>query len=271
MKALLLAMALGLAAAGAAQAGATLDRVKASGVLTDLVVSDYPPFGFINDANELDGFDVEVARAVAARLGVALKPVAPGWEAFVSGHWQGRWDVCICSMSPTADRAKVLDFPAIYYRSPAWLIVHRDETRIQSIADIAGKRIGVGLGSTYESYLDKSLVIAGAAPVEFPFQDAIAVPGDEAVNFRNLALGAGLRLDAVIADLATAKAYIAATGKLKLVGTALYGEPNAVATDQGDPEWDTALAAIIAELKQDGTLARLSRKYFDADITQDGS
>jgi polar amino acid transport system substrate-binding protein len=240
-------------------------------VLNDLVISDYPPFGFINDRNELDGFDVDVAKAVADRLGAALKLAVPGWETIVSGRWHGRWDVCICSMSPTAERAKVLGFPAQYYSSPAYLVVHKDERAIKSIADISGKRVGVGTGSTYETYLAKTLVIPGGKPVAFPFRDVVIVPGDETVNFRNLALGPGLRLDAIVSDLATAKGNIAATGTLKILGDALYAEPNAVATDKGDPEWDAEIARVIAGLKADGTLGRISRKWFDTDITDDAS
>jgi ABC-type dipeptide/oligopeptide/nickel transport system ATPase component len=92
-------------------AGTTLDRVQHSGVLSDVLVSDYPPFGFIDGNNELAGFDVDVARAVAAKLGVKLQLATPGWETIVSGRWLGRSDICICSMSPTTERARVLDFP----------------------------------------------------------------------------------------------------------------------------------------------------------------
>ena len=264
----LFGLALALCLAAPAQAGETLDRVRKTGVFTNLVVSDYPPFGFINDRNELDGFDVDVAKAVADRLGVTLKLAAPGWEAFVAGHWQGRWDACICSMSPTEARAKVLDFPARYYSSPVFLIVHKDETAIKSIADISGKRVGVGMGSTYENYLNKSLVIPGGKPVEFPFGDVQIVPGDETVNFRNLSLGPGLRLDAIVSDLATAKSKIEANHALKIVGGALYSEPNAVATDKGDADWDAEIARVIGALEADGTLGQISMKWFGADITQ---
>jgi polar amino acid transport system substrate-binding protein len=263
-----LALALALCLSTPAQAGATLDRVRHSGVLTTLVITDYPPFGFINARNELDGFDIDTAEAVASRLGVGLKLANPGWETIVSGRWQGRWDLCVCSMSPTDERAKVLNFPATYYSSPAWLVVNKDEQAIKSIADISGKRVGVGTGSTYEAYVNKTLVIAGGKPLEFPFHDVIVVPGDETVNFRNLALGPGLRLDAIVSDLATAKGNIEATHALKLVGTALYGEPNAVATDKGDPDWDAEVARVIAELEADGTLGRISQKWFGADITR---
>jgi polar amino acid transport system substrate-binding protein len=267
----LLALALCFCLIVQARAGETLDRVRKSGVLNDLTISYYPPFGFLNDDNELDGFDVDVAKAVAEKLGVQLKLSAPGWETIVSGRWRGRWDICICSMSPTAERAKVLDFPARYYASPAYLVVHKDESAIKSVADISGKRIGVGQGSTYENYANRTLVIPDGKPVEFPFHDVVVISGDETVNFHNLALGPGLRLDAIIADLATARSYIASTHALKLAGDALYAEPNDVVTDKGDPEWDAEIARIIKELRADGTLGRISKKWFDADLTQDAS
>jgi len=253
-----------------ARAGATLERVMHARVLNDVLINTYPPFSFINADNQLAGFDVDVARAFAARLGVSLKLATPGWETIVSGRWQGRWDICICSMSPTDERAKVLSFPVRYYSSPAVLTVHKDEQHIKSIADISGKRVGVGTGSSYENYLNKALVIEGTPPLTYPFHDVIAIPGDETINFRNLALGPGVRLDAIVSDLATAQANMAATHALRIVGSALYAEPNVVATEKGDPEWDATVVRTFAALQADGTLAKISRKWFGQDITADG-
>jgi polar amino acid transport system substrate-binding protein len=257
------------ALASRATAGTTSERVLRTGVLNDALVASYPPFGFINAENTLDGFDVDVARAFAAKLGVKLNIVTPAWETVVAGQWRSRWDICICSMSPTAERANVLSFPTRYYHSPAVLVVHRDERRIHSVSDISGKRVGVGMGSSYENYLNKALVISGQPPLSFPFHDVIAIPGDETVNYRNLALGPGVRLDAIISDLATARASIESTHALKIVGPALYSEPNVVATERGDPDWDRTVARIFAELRADGSLSRISHKWLGEDITGD--
>jgi polar amino acid transport system substrate-binding protein len=259
-----------VALAGVATAGATLDRVQQTGILNDALLTTYPPFGFINADNVLDGFDVDVARAFAAKLKVKLQLVTPAWETVVAGQWRGRWDICICSMSPTAERATVLSFPARYYSSPAVLVVHKDERHIRSAADISGKRVGVGMGSSYENYLNKTLVIAGQPAVVFPFHDVTAIPGDETINFRNLALGPGIRLDAAISDLATARASIQSTNALKIVGPPLYAEPNAVATERGDADWDRTVARVFAELRAEGTLSRISRKWLGEDVTGDG-
>ncbi len=252
----------------AASAGETLDRVKARGEVVAVLVNDYPPFGFINEKNELDGFDVDVTRAFAEKLGVKLRLETPGWEAIIGGRWAGRWDVAISSATPTEERAKVVDFPAIYYSVPAVLVVNAEETRIKSVADITGKRVGVGTGSSYEAYVNRNFTIPGQPPIEFPFENVEAVPGDETVNFQNLALGPGLRLDAIVASLATAEGQIKATGKLKTVGEPLFAEPNAVVTDKGDAEWNAEVKRVIGELRADGTLAKISDKWFGVDITK---
>jgi polar amino acid transport system substrate-binding protein len=251
-------------------AGTTLDRVKRSGVLNDVLLESYPPFGFIGPDNQLTGFDVDVAKAFAARLGVTLKLATPGWETILSGRWQGRWDICVCSMSPTEARAKVLSLPVRYYSSPAVLTVHKDETRIKTVADLSGKRVGVGLGSSYENYINKALLIPGAAPMVYPFHDVVAIPGDETINFRNLALGPGVRLDAIISDFATAKAAVESSHALKIVGPVIYSEPNMVATEKGDADWDGTVSRLFNDMKADGTLAKISQKWLGQDITRDG-
>lgn len=253
--------------AASAQAGPTLDRITKAGELVNVVDNSYPPFSYINENNEVVGFDIDIAKAVADRLGVKLRIETPGWETIVGGKWQGRWDICICSMTPTDQRAQVLDFPLEYYRSPAVLVVNKDETAIQSAADLDGKRVGVGTGSTYEAYLDKSITIPGAKPIEFPFKSVIKVPTDETVAFQDLALGAGVRLDAVVANLATTKERIDAGAPVKIVGKPLYGEPNWVAVDKGDAEWNAKVVETINALRADGTLKAISTKWLGADVT----
>lgn len=248
-------------------ASPTLDRIKEKGELVNVVDNSYPPFSYIDGNNELAGFDIDIARAVAEKLGVKLRVEAPGWETIVGGKWQGRWDICICSMTPTSQRAEVLSFPTEYYASPAVLVVHKDETAINSAADLNGKKVGVGTGSTYEAYLDKSIVIEGRKPIEFPFDAVVKVPTDETVAFQDLALGAGTRLDAIVANLATTKERIDAGAPVKVVGKPLYGEPNWVAVDKGDAEWEKEVAQIVADLRADGTLKKISEKWLGADIT----
>ncbi|KAA9000620.1 transporter substrate-binding domain-containing protein [Affinibrenneria salicis] len=252
----------------AAHGGETLDRVTHTGVMRNVLLNNYPPFGFIDDNNQLAGFDVDVARAVAERLGVRLELITPGWETIVSGRWQGRWDTCICSMTPNSERAKVLDFVTPYYSSPAVLVVHKDDNRIHGAADLTGKKVGTGIGSSYENYLHKSLVIPGAKPLEYPFGDVQVIPTDESMAFQNLALGPGKRLDAVVSDLATANDRIKKIPRFRVVAE-LYSEPNWVVTDKGDPQWDQKLTETVQSLRADGTLAKISQRWLGEDVTRE--
>ncbi|MDR3439070.1 transporter substrate-binding domain-containing protein [Telmatospirillum sp.] len=266
---LVIMMVTAMLAASPAEAGATLDRVHATGQVVDILITEYPPFGFINPQNQMDGFDVDVAKAFAAKLGAKLKIETPAWETIISGHWAGRWDVAIASATPTAERAKMVNFPARYYKMPAVLLVHQDEKTIKSAADLSGKRVGVGNGSTYEAYLNQHFSIPGDKPMDYPFHDVVTMPGDETINARDLALGPGVRLNAVVTSLATARSSINSTKRLKIVGEPLFTESNAVITDKGDPEWDAEVKRVFAELKADGTLTGISQKWFGEDITKD--
>ncbi|MCW8277363.1 transporter substrate-binding domain-containing protein [Pseudomonas sp. PCH199] len=260
-----------LFASSAAVAGQTLDRITQSKQLVGVLMESYPPFSFLNEQNQLDGFDVDIAKAVADKLGVKLKLETPSWEVIAAGQWRGRYDVCICSMTPSAARAQVFNFPIEYYASPAVVVVNADEQTIKSAADLSGKKVGVSSASTYEAYLNKDLVIEGAKNqhIDYPFENVQVVPYDtDDVTFQDLALGSGKRLNAVITNLVVAKERIAQDPRFKITGEVLYAEPNVVATEKGDPQWDARLSEILAGLKSDGTLTKISQKWIGADITQ---
>lgn len=255
-----------------AWAGETLDRIKKTKTLVEVMDQSYPPFSFLNDKNQMDGFDVDVAKEVAKRLGVQLKIETPSWEVVTAGHWRGRWDVCICSMTPDKQKAQVLDFVAPYYSSPAVLVTTANNAAIGAVKDMNGKRIGVEQGSSYERYLQKGLVIeaAGAKPLSYPFDRVTVAPyGSEDLAYQDLALGAGKRIDGIVSNLVTAKARLGKMpGKFKVVGDPLYLEPNWVAIDKGDAAWNAELAKTLAAMKKDGTLAKISQKWIGQDITQ---
>jgi polar amino acid transport system substrate-binding protein len=257
--------------AGPSAASETLDRIARTKVLVNAVNQSYPPFSFLNDRNEMDGFDIDVARAVAERLGARLKVETPSWEIISAGRWRGRWDVCICSLTPDKKKAEVLDFVAPYYQAPAVLVTAAQNAAMQTPRDMNGRRIGVEQGSSYERYLERSLVIvaADARPFTYPFESVRIAPyANEDLAFQDLALGAGKRIDGVVSNLITAQARMAKTpGKFKLVGEALYSEPNWVATDKGDTEFQRKIVEVFAALRKDGTLARISQKWLGRDTS----
>ncbi|HNB27713.1 MAG TPA: transporter substrate-binding domain-containing protein [Alphaproteobacteria bacterium] len=257
--------------ASATLAGETLDRVMKNKVLVEVTDQAYPPFSYINESGEVVGFDIDISKEIAKRLGVDYKVETPSWEIIVAGNWNGRWDICVCSMTPTAERAQVLDFVNEYYESPAVIAVNVDNADIKTAADLNGKKVGAQAGTTYEKYVQKALVIdiPGAKPVEYPFAEATVVPYDsEDTAFQDLALGTGKRLDAIVSNyLTTIDRVKANPDKFKIVGDSLYGEPIWVAVDKGDPEWQAKIKEIFKAMEADGTLKAISEKWVGKDIT----
>jgi polar amino acid transport system substrate-binding protein len=262
--------ALAVIPAGQLAAGEVLDRVMTRGVMVMSTDAEYPPQSSLNSAGEFEGFDIDVGREIAERLGVAIEFVTPGWEVITSGRWNGRWDVSVGSMTPTEARAQVLDFPAVYYYTPASLAVHEDNTKIAAPADASGMRIGVGVATTYENYLRKDLTIYGedVPAIEFVIDDAAIQTYETDLNaLDDLRLGDGVRLDAAMTALPTLLAAIKGGYPLKVVGDPLFREPLSVATEKGDDAWNARLAEIIATMRDDGTLRALSEKWYGADLT----
>ncbi|WP_460926699.1 ABC transporter substrate-binding protein [Pseudomonas sp. MC6] len=260
-----------LAASTQAFAGATLDRIEQKKELVGVLMESYPPFSFLNDQNQLDGFDVDVAKAVADKLGVKLRLETPSWDVIAAGRWSGRYDICICSMTPSKARAEVFDFPVEYYASQAVIVVNAKDERIHDAKDLSGKKVGLTSASSYESYLNKNLVIEGAedTQLQYPFEDVQIAPYDtDNVAFQDLGLGAGVRLDAILTNLVTAQPRLNQDKRFKLAGAPLYSEPNSVAIEKGDAQWDAKVREVFAQLKQDGTLSKLSQKWIGADISQ---
>jgi polar amino acid transport system substrate-binding protein len=253
-------------------AGETLDRVVSRGVMVMSTDADYPPQSFRDRTGQLQGFDIDVGREIAERLGVDIEFVTPGWDAITAGGWNGRWDVSIGSMIPTAARAKALDFPAVYYHMPAALAVNRANRTITTPAAASGKRIGVGAGTTYESYLKKQLAFydEGAGRVAFVINDAdIRTYDTDRHALDDLAEGDGVRLDAAITALPTILKSIKRGSPLQVIGEPLFREPRVIATDKGDDDWDAQLADMIKTMREDGMLERLSEKWYGIDLSPD--
>lgn len=253
----------------AAQAGATLDRVMSSKTLTMSSDPEYPPQSFLNDANEMDGFDVDVGKEIAKRLGVELKIVTPSWDIITGGNWGGRWDMSVGSMTPTKQRAEVLNFPAVYYYTPAAFAVHKD-SEIDSLDDLDGKTIGSCGGCTYDAYLMKDLEIdaEGAPPFDYEVEAGeIKTYETDTHAFDDLSLGDGARLDATFSALPTIQEAIKGGYPMKVIGKPAFYEPLSVATDKGDPEFDAKITEIVAEMRADGTLKALSEKWYGVDLT----
>lgn len=250
----------------ASYAGEILDTINDKKMLIVATNSDYRPNSFMGDKNQLEGFDIDVSREVAKRLGVDVKFVTPGWEVMTAGRWVGRWHMAVGSMTPTKKRAQVLDFPAVYYFTPTGVAVHKN-AKSKQISDLNGKTFGVVSTSTYHRYLEKNLQIdaVGTPPFEYQITPGeIRLYGD--VNeFDDLSLGEGVRLDAVVQAVSVIKQAVEKGLPVKMLGEPLFYEPLAIAVDKGDTELNQKIAETIQQMKDDGTLVKLSVKWHGAD------
>ncbi len=249
-----------------------LDEIMEAGKLVVSTDPNYAPQSFLNDAGELDGFDIDVAKEVAKRMGVEVEFVTPDWDIITGGNWGGRWDVSIGSMTPTEPRSEVLWFTDPYYYTPASFAVHKDNTTITKPEDFAGKTVGFGTATTYEDWLNGKLDMLGGEIIYDAPENITQKPySTDAEAIQDLALGDGVRLDGVMSAQPTIQNAIDSGVPIKYVGTPAFYEPLAFSLDKKRGPSDKALAKfneIIAAMHADGTLSDLSMKWYGVDITK---
>jgi polar amino acid transport system substrate-binding protein len=267
VKSLLSATLIASLSMGVAQAGDVLDSIMSKKSIKVATDANWPPQSFINDKNEMDGFDVDVAREIAKRLGVEIEFITPSWDIITAGNWSGRWDLHVGSMTPTKVRAEKLSFPAVYYYTPAAVAVHK-KSGVSKVSDLGGKRVGTGTNTTYELYLQKNLTIDAQGAPEFTHQiDNAEIKSYETstIALDDLRLGDGVRLDGVVSSLPTIMEAIKNGYPIKVIGDPIFYEPVAVTIDLGDAELKAKLKDVIGWMQKDGTLTKLSIKWYGVD------
>lgn len=239
-----------------ARAADQLDTLKLRGTLRIGLEGTYPPFNFKDQkTGELTGYDVEVARLVAAKLGLKPEFVTTEWAAILAGLGAGKYDVIVSQVGITPKRQQAFDFSAPYTYSTPQLIVRKNETaNYASLNDLKGRKLGVGQGSVFE-------------------QQARAVPGIEVKsypaapeNLQDLAFG---RIDAALND-SLMVSYLLRHSQLPIRAGARVGavERMGIALRKGNPAFLAALDAALAQARADGSLQRISMKWFGVDATR---
>ena len=264
--------ACGGGSSGSSSSGNLLQEIEDRGTLRVSTDPAYPPQSFQSNTGEYKGFDIDVAEEIAKRMGVEVQWLTPSWDVITAGNWNGRWDISVGSMTITPERARVLDFSTPYYYTPAAAAVHEDNTDITDVkTDLDGKMIGVCGACTYEFYLDGTLNIPGN--YDFVVDDPqIKTYDTDSSAIQDLALGDGVRLDAAMSSLTTLREAEESGTPIKIVGDPLYFEPLAVAVDKqapGNPEpLVKEIDKIVKEMHNDGTLTKLSNKWYGYDLTK---
>jgi polar amino acid transport system substrate-binding protein len=257
------------AAAGSspARTGDLLAEVRNRGTLIVSTDADYKPQSYRNPDGTWVGFDVDVAREIARRLGVTPVFQSARFDLITAGRWNDRWDVNIDSMAITPGRAKVLYFTEPYYYVPASFAVYRT-SGIRQISQLSGKKLGVGAATTYQQYLDG---LMPNARLKTPPGTSVVPYDTDMLALQDLALGNGVRLDGVLTALPTLRAAIAGGMPLRIVNPPVFDDSAAIAIDRESPIdsrpllW--AVDKIVSDMHADGTLRRLSLHYYGIDLT----
>lgn len=255
--------------------GDALANVCENGVLRVATDAKYEPQSWFDVQSQTwKGFDVEVAQEIANRLGVDVELQNQKWAVVTAGSWNDRWDLSVGSMTDTVEREEIFNFTPAYYFTPAGVAVADSNTSVNDLStDLDGKRVCVGVETTYQSYLNKDLVLgATAPPFEFLIDDAQIVTYDTDTDaLDHLALGDGVDCDAAISASPTIQSFIDKAGPIKLVGDSIFYEPLSIALDKNAPVDVTSLheavSDIVEEMHADGTLSALSEKWYETDLT----
>ena len=247
---------LALAALGliAGTAHAQLSDIQESGTATFVMSGEYPPFSMPDDAGGMIGFDVDVARELAARLGVEPEIVKASFSSIVGGIQAGRYDVSVASHARTPERERAvtfLDFP--YYYSGAQLFVPADSpySTYEELKE-AGATIAVDLGGTNQQWLEED---------GYP-----SVATYSGVQESLIAVRTG-RADAIFTSPVVGNLAIRDEGfDLKPIDDLLFEENAWITIANDQPELKAALEAALQEMLEDGTLMEISERWIGGDI-----
>jgi polar amino acid transport system substrate-binding protein len=250
-------------------AGGLLDKVMKAGKLVVSTDPNYAPQSFLKPDGTYEGFDIDVADAIAEGLGVEVQFETPEWEAITAGSWSGRWDISVGSMTITEDRKGVLDFSVPYYYTPAQMASNDDA--IQAVDDFSGTTVCAGESTTYVDWLEGSLTLVDAPPVSDPPSDVTVTTLPTDANCAEAWQAGRDEFQGWISSSTTVQAAIDGGIEMHTVGDPVFYEPLAVAIDKSGPPHDQLLAAlneIIQGMHADGTLTAMSEQWYDGqDLT----
>jgi polar amino acid transport system substrate-binding protein len=220
----------------------------------------YPPFNNLNSKGELEGFEIDYAKALCAKMKVECTFVAQDWDGIIPALLSNKFDVIIASMSITDERKKKVDFTDPYYDTPAAFIAPKSTTSTDiSPAALKGKLIGAQGSTTHSNFLEKTYKDS---------QIKLYQTQDEA----NLDLLNG-RLDYVEADKVVLSDFLKGKGKDcchfvsdVVKDRSLFGNGVGMAVRKEDTDLKAMLNKAIADAQADGTFKKIQDQYFDFNI-----
>ena len=233
----------------------SLAAIKQRGVLRIGCEGTYSPFCYQDEQGNLVGFDVDVAKAVAGKMGLKPEFTPSKWEGILAALDTGRFDVVFNQVTISEERRKAYDFSQPYTYSGLQILVRKDRLKdIKGPDDLAGKKVGVLLGTNHEQWLREHTPKADVRTYE-----------DDASRNQDLLVG---RIDAILNDrLIVGAAEKIYGGQIMPTGPLVSETRQAAAVKKGNAELVAAIDQALQAATADGTLKTISEKWFSADVT----
>lgn len=224
--------------------------------------ASFPPMGFTDDNGEIVGFDIDLAREACKRLGIELKLQPINWDAKEQELNTGKIDAIWNGFTINEQRKKQVLFTKPYMKNRQVIIVKGDSD-IETLKDLAGKKLALQSASSAAEALDKNQElkdsIKGKAPIEFK---------DNMTALMDLDKGG---VDAVLMDEIVARYYIQKKAKnYKVIDEALAAEEYGIGFRKGDEALMKKFQETLEEMAKDGKVAEISNEWFGENITTIG-
>ncbi len=232
-----MAAALAVSCSGSTSA---VDAVKKKGKLVMLTESGFAPYEYMGADGKVAGIDVDIATKIAEKLGVQVEVVDMAFDGLIPALQGGKGDIILAGMTMTEERKGGVDFSTPYADSTQMIIVPAQGSTVASESDLAGKTVGVQLGTTGDLYMTENFPDTTVKQ----FKSGIEAASD---------LKNG-KLDAVILDLLPASNIVAQNSDLTLVEMSAPGEQFAAAVKKGDEAFLKIVNEVIEGLIADGSI-----------------
>ena len=250
---LALGLLLGLSACGKQEGGELLKTIQDRGELIVAMEGTWAPWTYHDESGELVGYDVEVAKAIAEKLGVSVSFVEGEFDGLLAGVDGGRYDMVVNGVTVDEERSEKYDFSTPYAYNRTAVIVAGDSP-IEKMEDLAGKQTANTISSIYAKVAEK--------------YGATVTPVDDLNQTFELLLSG--RIDATLNDEVAYYDYMKQHPEADLHIACLDAEMTQVAIPmhKGETALVEAVNKALSELAEDGTLTELSVKYFGTDISK---
>lgn len=227
-----------------------IDEIKKNGKLI-LATGNYRPFEYHDEkTNKMVGYDIDLAAAIAKKIGVPLEVKEMQFTSLIPTLQNGQADLVIAAMYITDQRKQVVDFADPYMQTGMVLVVNAGDTTIKSIKDLDGKTIGVKAGATSEK-VAQDLKEKGANITIKSYKETV----DYLLDMENG------RLDASINDLLNQLEYNKTHPNVKIVGEPFTKASLGIAVKQGDKDLANLVNSVLKEMKNNGEADKLYEKW----------